>query len=521
VKDYPIIVNRDGATGITTVELSPYLGVDRAEELGRAFDRVLADERPLIVVGMENVSFLCSSAIGKLISAVVKAREKNGAVVFSDIPPKIRTVLGYLDVLDYIDYAGGRREAENKVMALAESNGTGVIKDVNAALTEAVALNKEGKTEAAAGLLKRILELDPKNAGALVWYADVKEKTGEIDYARELFRRASEVVAPSDGLYEYLDARLRRLDRRETLDDEVAEEAVRTLAAAGGASGLSPSPFASRERVFTAGAKSFFSSFWPGYKAPGNSGDDSETCGGYFLAAGGFGFVIDPGVGFVESFSRHGGTAGDADVLIVTRFSGSSDGDVAHVLDAAALSGREGVKVYANRTAYKYYYTLLNDYAGAVAGATMIDPGEGFTVGDVEITPVPVRFRERFGGKEALGLIIKTDRFVVGYAGESDRLEMSDVDDWLPVRGGLFVFGLSAGPGERANLKDYLRFVSIVKPAAVLCSGRAPLSYLKPFADTLARLAGTETTAVWEGTAFDLERFESVAVRDVWIKGGV
>lgn len=511
MNDFPISVSRDGATGITTVELSPYLGVDRAEELGRAFEIALADERPLIVVGMENVSFLCSSAIGKLISAVGKAREKSGAVVFSDIPPKIRTVLGYLDVLDYIDYAGGRREAENKVLALAESNGAGVIKDVNAALAEAIALNKAGDTEAAARLLKRILELEPENAGALVWYADVKEKTGEVDYARELFRRASEIVTPADGLYEYLDARLKRLDGRETFDDEVTEKAVRSL----GAGELPPSPYVSSERGLTARTKLFFSSFRPAYEGLGGRDDGSETYGGYFLAAAGLGLVIDPGVGFVESFSRYGGTAGDVDVLMVTRFSGSSDGDLTRVLDAAALSERDGVKVYANRTAYKYYYTLLNDYGDAVAEVALAEPGESFTVGDVTVTPIPIRFEERFGGKEALGLIIKTDKFVVGYVGEPNRLEMGDVDDWLPVRGGLFVFGLDVRSGKRPSLKDYLRFVSIVKPAAILCSGRAPLSYLQSFADTLARLAGTEVYVTCEGTAFDLERSEPVPVREL------
>ena len=515
MNDFPISMNRDGETGITTVELSPYLGVEQAEDLGRAFDAALTDERPLIVVGMETVSFLCSSAIGKLISAVGKAREKSGAVVFSDIPPKIRTVLGYLDVLDYIDYADDRREAENKVLALAGPNGAGVIKDVNAALTEAVTLSKAGETEAAAVLLKRILELEPENANALIWYADVKEKTGEFDYARELFRRASEIITPSDGLYEYLDARLRRLDGGEAFGDEATEEAVRTLTAAGDASGLSSSPFVSRERFFTARAKSFFSSFWPASKEPASREDGFDTYGGYFLSVGGVGFVIDPGVGFVESFSRYGGTAGDADALIVTRFSGSTDGDLTQVLDAAALSGRESVKVYANRTAYKYYYTMLSGFGETVNREAMINPGEDFTVRDVTITPVTVRFEERFGGKEALGLIIKTDRFVVGYAGESNCLEMSDVDDWLPVRGGLFVFGLNVNPREQPALKDYLRFVSIIKPAAILCTGRAPLSYLQPFADTLARLAGTETTVGCEGTAFDLERFEPVPVRDI------
>jgi anti-anti-sigma regulatory factor len=515
LNDVPFNVSKNEKTGVTTVALGAYLGVGQAEELGRAFETVLTEERPLVIVEMENVSFLCSSVIGKLISAVGKAREKSGVVVLSDIPPKICAVLGYLDVLDYIDYAADRREAEAKVLALVDSTGTGVIKDVDAAMSEAIALSKEGEVVAAASLLKRILGLEPENVNALIWYADVKEKTGQIDYARELFKRAKEVVPPSNGLPEYINTRLKRLDRRKTYDDETAEEAARVLGAADVDFVPWGSPFFSRERFLTGGQSSFFSSFRPALEKTDGREKDFVTYGGYFLSVNGCGFVIDPGAGFVEHFSRYGGTIGDVDAVIVTRFSGSADANLTPVLDAAAAGGREGVKVYANRTAYRYYYTFLNDFGKTVVEAAMMNPGETFNVRGIEVTPVRVHFKERFGGKEALGLILKSDKFAVGYIGECNCLEMKDIDDWLPVRNGLFVLGLSANPSERPSLKDCLRFVSIVGPAATLCGGHAPIGYLEPFADTLARLAGAEVMVAYAGNAFDLERFTWVPIREV------
>jgi anti-anti-sigma factor len=117
MNNFLIDVSKDAASEITTIKLSGYIGVNQAEALGSALDSAIMGERPKVIIDMGGVHFLCSSSVSKLLTTVSEAREKNGIVVFSGIPSKIRTVFGFLDVLDYIDYATNNREAEEAISA--------------------------------------------------------------------------------------------------------------------------------------------------------------------------------------------------------------------------------------------------------------------------------------------------------------------------------------------------------------------------------------------------------------------
>jgi anti-anti-sigma factor len=117
VNNFLIDVSKDADSDITTIKLSGYIGVNQAETLRSVLDSAVNVERPRLIIDMRAVHFLCSSAVSRLLGAVSEAREKNGIVVFSGIPTKIRAVFGFLDVLDYIDYAADNREAKEAIYA--------------------------------------------------------------------------------------------------------------------------------------------------------------------------------------------------------------------------------------------------------------------------------------------------------------------------------------------------------------------------------------------------------------------
>jgi anti-sigma B factor antagonist len=177
----------------TLIEIDGHIGVEETEGLRECFSREISNERPWLLLNLPNISFISSSGMSALLMAVADARSYGGDVIFVAIPEKVRKVLEFLDVLDFIRIAGTAEEAlgiiGKGVAKARERAAVGTMISVNKEkdlLYDGIALCEKGEYENALEAFEAVLSGNPNDEQALKWKITVLERLGRFSEAREL-----------------------------------------------------------------------------------------------------------------------------------------------------------------------------------------------------------------------------------------------------------------------------------------------------------------------------------------------
>jgi anti-anti-sigma factor len=180
--------------GYTSIEIVGHIGIEETEELRKCFSREIGNERPWLLLRLPEVTFISSSGMSALLMAVADSRSYGGDVIFVDIPEKVRKVLEFLDVLDFIRIAENEAEAMEiiksglaKVRERAAYLGTLITVDREKdMLYDGIALYEKGDYNKAIEAFESLLTKNPNSEQALKWKIAALERLGRFSEARKL-----------------------------------------------------------------------------------------------------------------------------------------------------------------------------------------------------------------------------------------------------------------------------------------------------------------------------------------------
>lgn len=182
------VIKRFPAEGYTVMEISGYIGVGETEGLRKSLSREISNERPWMLMFLPGVTFISSSGMSALLMAVADARSYGGDVVFISMPVKVRKVLEFLDVMDFIRTADDEAEALALVRAVgrSEEGERAAVASEENLLYAGIAAYEKGDYERALELFGRLLSERPDDVQALKWKVSTLEKLGRFSEARKL-----------------------------------------------------------------------------------------------------------------------------------------------------------------------------------------------------------------------------------------------------------------------------------------------------------------------------------------------
>ncbi|UCE27026.1 MAG: STAS domain-containing protein [Candidatus Coatesbacteria bacterium] len=179
--------------GYTVIEIAGHIGVEETEGLRKCFSREISNERPWMLLNLPEISFISSSGMSALLMAVADARSYGGDVIFVAIPEKVRKVLEFLDVLDFIRVVDTSDEAMGiisdgvaKARARATAGAMITVDREKDLLYEGINLCENGEYERALKAFETVLAENPNNEQALKWKITVLERLGRFTEARKL-----------------------------------------------------------------------------------------------------------------------------------------------------------------------------------------------------------------------------------------------------------------------------------------------------------------------------------------------
>lgn len=179
--------------GYTIIEVAGHIGVEETEGLRKCFSREISNERPWMLLNLPEISFISSSGMSALLMAVADARSYGGDVIFVAIPEKVRKVLEFLDVLDFIRLTDTSREALSiiskgvaKTRKFAAVGAMITVDREKDLLYEGITSCEKGEYEGALKTFEAVLAENPNNEQALKWKITVLERLGRFTEARKL-----------------------------------------------------------------------------------------------------------------------------------------------------------------------------------------------------------------------------------------------------------------------------------------------------------------------------------------------
>jgi len=418
-----VTVEGTGTTGAAFVVISGRIGIEEANELQRRFDEILKAGRPWIILSLRDVEFMCSAAMGTLLSGVGEARRAGGEIIFTEISPKAKTIFEFLDVWDYITTAPDREAAQN-LIAAGRRNGPRAMgrraevpvtpAELRAQLAEGVRLSKEGNLKDALACFNVVLKADKDNLVALTWKANALERLGQFGEARRLYLQVCEAERVTPQLQSYARERVGAINKRLQLagpESDIAEQlhtATKRL--------VQPAKiteFLSAGKTTAGVQQPFLESYrpWQGGDLFDGAAALALTGGGYFLWFGNRGIAVDPGAGFVSQYAKGERRLADIDIIFVTNAAWEHSADLELLLELVRRNNalRDGVDkkvdLYLSTGVYRKNISWLGEIKDVIGRMTVVNAGRTYQLGNAEVAVKPAAVTDDGADETAVGLL--------------------------------------------------------------------------------------------------------------------
>ncbi len=500
--------------GATYVALSGKIGIPESEEIKNFVDERI-DEDVWLVVNLKNISFICSSGLGALLSSVGKCRENGGDIIFIEISPKLEMIFEFLDVMDYILHRPHITDAARLLLEIKPSNESRISAEEIQFAVNAV---KSGDIAAALPILNKAISVSPDDMQLLTWYGFAMEQAGRTDEARSIYEGIKGKAPDNTRAYEFALSRLNHIEKA-----PFSEKNLDTALA--GLQKATPPPldatsvtFYSSQRGISGGENDFVLTLGPWY-----AGDHDPLgnplfgrSGGIYLWYAGKGIVIDPGKDFENLFYKNGGHISDIDIIIVTSDAPtivSSAHRILRGINELYQAGRtETVTLIVGPGAYRALGKWYSIYSGNAAEIQVFEEGSDLTFDGLKVWPI---FDKANNDTDVIASVLLGggEKSAI-YALRPIRGQIPIFPDWtvgekilLAVIGNVFKEGRLVREENGLGFKETARFIRYLQPGLTLCLRIQGINQPLLFAETMAKSSEKKVIVPGDGWLIQLEDY--------------
>lgn len=505
--------------GIVMLSVGGRVGIEEANDLQKHLDDIFKSGRTWVILSLRDLEFMCSAAMGTILSGVGEARRAGGEIIFTEISPKAKTIFEFLDVWDYITTAPDRDTAMSLVLA-GKRSGLSVgprpsetkttAAELSAQFAEGVRLSKEGKLTEAISYFNAVLKVDKENAVALTWKANALERLAQYGEARRLYLRVCDAVAVTPQLKNYARQRLAAINKRLHIEAGAGvtpDDLAGVRASIARETGKEIAEALTQAKTVRETDEAFLESFrtWDGRGIKIATALGVNGVGGYYLWFGKRGVVIDPGPSFVANFINAGYRFVDIDAIFVTSPRWESSADFELLLNLMRRYNTyvgetaKKVDIYLSSAVYKKFGGWLSEAKIVIRRAGVAAVGQRFQIGNATVSVQPGGTGEAGSDDASIGLFFDDGTSRFGYVTARANSMLDAVANYFNVVKGrvlLVPVGAVYAEGDpRFKLdEDYLGVEGAVKIIADVRPALALLSDLGNVADPVA-LTATVTRA--------------------------
>lgn len=500
--------------GATYVALSGKIGIPESEEIKDFVDERI-EEDVWLVINLKNISFICSSGLGALLSSVGKCRENGGDIIFIEISPKLEMIFEFLDVMDYILHRPHITDAARLLMEIKPSDEDRISAEEIQFAVNAV---KSGDIAAALPVLNKAISATPDDVQLLTWYGFAVEQAGRTDEARSIYEGIKETAPNDTRAYEFALSRLNHLEKA-----PFSEKNLDTALA--GLQKATPPPldatsatFYSTERGISGGENGFILTLGPWY-----AGDHDPLgnplfgrSGGVYLWYAGKGIVIDPGKDFENLFYKNGGHLSDIDIIIVTSDAPTIVSSAHRILrginELYQAGSTETMTLIVDPGAYRALSKWYSIYSGNAAEIQVFEEGSDLTFDSLKVWPV---FDKANNDTDVIASVILGggEKSAI-YALRPIRGQIPIFPDWtvsekilLAVIGNVFEEGRLVREENGLGFKETARFIRYLQPGLTLCLRIQGINQPLLFAETMSKSSEKKVIVPGDGWYIQLEDY--------------
>ncbi len=502
--------------GAAYVALSGKIGIPESEEIKNFVDERLEDN-VWLVINLKNISFICSSGLGALLSSVGKCRENGGDIIFIEISPKLEMIFEFLDVMDYILHRPHITDAARLLLEIKPGNDDKVSAEEIRFAVESV---KDGDIATALPILNKALSVSPNDVQIQTWYGFAMEQAGRTDEASSVYERIKENAPEDSKAYDFAASRLTHIEKtpfsEKNLDAALVELQKATLPS----TNVTATTFYSIERGISSDESDFVLTMGPWY-----TGDHDPLGnplfgrkGGVYLYYAGKGIAIDPGNDFENLLFKNGGRISDIDFILITSDAPtvvSSTNRILRGLSDRNESGNETeqLKLIVAPEAYRALSKWYGTYGGDIAEIQVLEEGNELAIGESRVWPVFDNIRTT-GNSVITSVVFGGGEKNIIYAIRPIRGGIPDFPEWavgdkmlLAVIGNVFEEGRLVRKEIGLGFKETARLIRYLQPDLTICLRIQGINQPLLFAETMAKSSEKQVIVPGDGWRIRLKDY--------------